>query len=201
MENSPSCALDHSTIPELELLLSLLLLMDGLNANKLYHVALSLTVCDKLKQTNKQILKMSVKMKLSLFNLCPCCLQDVPLLSSAVLMAPAAMCPVEACNTQAFSTGMGTARARHGPDNWTQKSSFLESGESWREAYTAEEQYGGLEFFALSDEFLHEYYSQVRNYESVLVVLLFTFILDYMCMCVSTPNLFLVTVMLPTFSC
>lgn len=124
-------------------------------------------------QNNQNI---CLKMKMSLFNLCPCFLQDVPPLSSPVQAAISAVqgsnvAAYTRANTVSFMTlNMGAAESTCGADGRIQQSSFGESRESCREAYLLEEQpleYGGMDDLALPDVFLHQYYSQVRHCETV----------------------------------
>lgn len=111
-------------------------------------------------------------MSMPLLDLCPCSLQDVPLLSSPVQMSPAVISAAQANKvaskanpntTAAFMPlNMGTAQTGFEPTRM-QQSSFEEYGESWREMYAMAEQYDCLDDIALPDMFLHEYYTQVRK--------------------------------------
>lgn len=59
------------------------------------------------------------------------------------------------------------AEARHWDDNRIQMTCFEESRESWGEMNLVAEQYEALDGLALSEEFLEQYFSQVRDCETV----------------------------------
>lgn len=115
-------------------------------------------------------------MTVSFFTLCPCLLQDVPLLSSQVQMTPAAVSAGQAgkvasnpkANTSSFmNLNLGTIYNTYkSKSGGIQVSGFGESRESRSEMYSAalEEQvlrYNSIDDIALPDVFLHQYYSQV----------------------------------------
>nr|XP_046247929.1 desmoglein-3-like [Scatophagus argus] len=92
--------------------------------------------------------------------------KDVPLLSAPVNMTPAVISAVQA-NTKAnkptlMTVDMGAARCRYPADERIQQSSFGQFWDGWMEGDSMNEELLRYDIYdmALSDVFLHQYYSQ-----------------------------------------
>lgn len=96
-------------------------------------------------------------------------LQDVPLLSCPALMARAVMPAVQTSNTvqttKANVTTSAMAVYMDTEETFAANSGINHSSymDSWSEGYIVEPQFAIMEDMSLSDDFLHQYYSQVRN--------------------------------------